>query len=681
MEDLERRLQLAVVMYIGGARPPVSCADAAAMLAEHLESPRHRFSVHKFHPEDFLVVFTSQELRNKALERPLVLHSGVQLHIKPWLRQALATARCMRIQADVLIEGVPSHAWSRETAAELLGSACLIDSIAPETESREDMSLFKLRVWCVDPDEVPVSRKLWVPEPVSLDPAARRPSFRQLLEYPTLIHIGRLRDFSPPELWRRSSRSDSDSGQSGLPDSSPGSFAGGEWSVQPWTRGIRDQRGMGRYGAGPAAYGVGRSYKQALEGRVGPSDWRIPPMTHAGLGAPPPRAACEAGRTAVGPRRNLVVQAELLDQAILKAPAGESVLVKSASQVAPIGGQADRSVVLGLSDEVQADKSIEGQEGVADATRAADPVPGPVIGSMPAATDVCRLAMLIQDRPMETADPAMAHVASDAAAPLVGGSEEQVVEPMGRDTEGQTGGPLDRLLPPLTAQLVEVGDVVGSASQVSAHQIPSSLEPVGALSTTHAAGWAPISELGGIPEYGQTPRDAPPQVASVEPCMDVTTYVGAPCNSSQTLVVAPHANLEENQVNVTTKELVALGNIKSFCAGLLKKLAPPLLKEIEGARGVRPGQDPFMPRRTTRSVLNPMGTRKTKATVAETVLLKALGVACEDLAVSEDTLGVLRSVFDSPLQEQQLRAIAAIFGKTVPTNLAAQMESAAMTIA
>uniref|UniRef100_A0A453QW51 CCHC-type domain-containing protein n=1 Tax=Aegilops tauschii subsp. strangulata TaxID=200361 RepID=A0A453QW51_AEGTS len=283
MEDLEWRLQLAVVMYIGGARPPVSCAEASVMLAAHLEVPRHQFSVHKFHPEDFLVVFASQELRNKALERPLVLQFGVQLHIKPCLRQALATARCMRIQADVLIEGVPSHAWSRETAADLLGSSCLIDSLAPETESREDLSLFKLRVWCVDPDDVPVSRKLWVPEPVSLDPAARRPSFRQLLEYPTLIHIGRLRDFSPPELWRRSSRSDSDSGQSGLPDSSPGSFAGGEWSVQPSTRGVRDRvrcwAGGEWYGAGPAAYGAGRSYRQALEGRVGPSDWRIPPMT------------------------------------------------------------------------------------------------------------------------------------------------------------------------------------------------------------------------------------------------------------------------------------------------------------------------------------------------------------------------------------------------------------------
>lgn len=35
--------------------------------------------------------------------------------------------------------------------------------------------------------------------------------------------------------------------------------------------------------------------------------------------------------------------------------------------------------------------------------------------------------------------------------------------------------------------------------------------------------------------------------------------------------------------NLSSKELAALTNIKSFCSGLLKKLAPPLLREIEVA--------------------------------------------------------------------------------------------------
>lgn len=105
MDDLERRLQLAVVMYVGGARPPVSCEDAAVAIAAQLGIPRFRFSVHKFHPEDFLVVFAAHQSRNLALVVPSIEHQGIKLFIKPWLTQAQATSRLMRVQ-------VPSHVWS-----------------------------------------------------------------------------------------------------------------------------------------------------------------------------------------------------------------------------------------------------------------------------------------------------------------------------------------------------------------------------------------------------------------------------------------------------------------------------------------------------------------------------------------------------------------------------------------
>ena len=74
------------------------------------------------------------------------------------------------------------------------------------------------------------------------------------------------------------------------------------------------------------------------------------------------------------------------------------------------------------------------------------------------------------------------------------------------------------------------------------------------------------------------------------------------------------------------------------------------------------------------------GPRKTKASAVEIVLLKTLGFDCEDLAVSEDALGQLRQVFDSPLQEQQLRAIAAIFGKAIPFNMGGEMERTELAV-
>lgn len=116
------------------------------------------------------------------------------------------------------------------------------------------------------------------------------------------------------------------------------------------------------------------------------------------------------------------------------------------------------------------------------------------------------------------------------------------------------------------------------------------------------------------------------------------------------------------------KEQIAIGNLKAFCAGILKKLAPPLLKEIEAVRGGRAGLDPFTPRRNTRSTATSTP-KKSKATAAESVLLKALGIVPDDLAVQDDALGQLRELFDSPIQEPHLKAIAAIFGKSVPFDL------------
>lgn len=111
-----------------------------------------------------------------------------------------------------------------------------------------------------------------------------------------------------------------------------------------------------------------------------------------------------------------------------------------------------------------------------------------------------------------------------------------------------------------------------------------------------------------------------------------------------------------------------MGKLKSFCAELHKKLAPPLLKEIEAIKGVHMGQDPFTPRYITRSV-SIAAPRQQKASVVEAVQLKTLGVAEDDLAVQDGAMRMLKKIFDSPIQVRQLRAITTIFGKSIPMDL------------
>lgn len=49
------------------------------------------------------------------------------------------------------------------------------------------------------------------------------------------------------------------------------------------------------------------------------------------------------------------------------------------------------------------------------------------------------------------------------------------------------------------------------------------------------------------------------------------------------------------------------------------------------------------------------------------MLLHALGMVPEDLVVDDGVVHELKALFDSPLREQHVRIIAALFGKTIPS--------------
>jgi hypothetical protein len=116
-----------------------------------------------------------------------------------------------------------------------------------------------------------------------------------------------------------------------------------------------------------------------------------------------------------------------------------------------------------------------------------------------------------------------------------------------------------------------------------------------------------------------------------------------------------------------------MGKMRHFCAAILKKLAPPLLKEIESSALLRQDDGLVTPRRVTRAnagvpACGTASRRSKKASAAEAVLLKALGITQSDLEVNEEAIEEFRSLFDSPVREQHLRAMATIFGKTVPSS-------------
>jgi hypothetical protein len=129
-----------------------------------------------------------------------------------------------------------------------------------------------------------------------------------------------------------------------------------------------------------------------------------------------------------------------------------------------------------------------------------------------------------------------------------------------------------------------------------------------------------------------------------------------------------NADVAQPEDAALLQERMALERMRRFCGTIIKKLAPPLLREVESSSRLRPEAEPFTPRRFTRRATALAGENKKgkKASTAETVLLKALGICPEDLSVDEEHLAHFNELFDSPLGDQHVRVMAAIFGKIVP---------------
>ncbi|XBI09106.1 hypothetical protein VPH35_136739 [Triticum aestivum] len=257
-----------MVAYIGGARRSISPRRVLEILRGCLGISEEHVSVHPYRPEDFLVVFASAEIRNRVTACPSVEFQGDRLHFRPWNRQSQAVHAVLGFKVRIVIEGIPPHAWERETAKELLGSSCEVDAIAPETSSRSDLSAFRLTAWTATPEEIPSLHWLAVPEPGTEMPPP-------LLQYKVLIHVDAVADFrdaGEPMFFAGSS-----DGQSGIPDSDDD--LGGEGGVgRPrrlgWQFGVRDSR---RGGDGRSLAGAGGSSREADRSHS-VLGWKLPPM-------------------------------------------------------------------------------------------------------------------------------------------------------------------------------------------------------------------------------------------------------------------------------------------------------------------------------------------------------------------------------------------------------------------
>jgi hypothetical protein len=174
------------------------------------------------------------------------------------------------------MEGVPPHAWERETAEELLGTSCTVEELSLATRSRADMSLFRLSAWVDNLEVIPSVRTLVVPEPEEVDESSSALALRlreevATLRYRVLIHVDSVEEDWDPRA-SRSATNPSGGGHDGsLPQERLGDGGRTRRRVH-WKRSVPDRREHGGDDAGTGSGAGRRSYKEVATASL---DWRI----------------------------------------------------------------------------------------------------------------------------------------------------------------------------------------------------------------------------------------------------------------------------------------------------------------------------------------------------------------------------------------------------------------------
>lgn len=196
LQAAEDALGLALVVMVGGARPPVSPAMVSHYLFERFGLLYEDTDIRCHDPEDFVVRFRRDVDRDRVLAAPLM---GPLLPLWPWRRTSMANGGSFRSWVLIGMRRVPLHARSATTAQAILGRACArIEVVRLANVPVDDDWEFFITAWCLDPHLIPDEKIMFIPEPQIHNPVQA-----SSVELPGLWYLVRLRvvafeDWNPP---------------------------------------------------------------------------------------------------------------------------------------------------------------------------------------------------------------------------------------------------------------------------------------------------------------------------------------------------------------------------------------------------------------------------------------------------------------------------------------------------
>jgi len=271
----EARLRLALIGQVSNITEAVGYLDVLRFIVGYTGVAEGDLSVKFYHHGSFLVLCSTQLVRDRILAASPIPLASTFLSLRPWTRLVNAEQDMLFYKVEIEVDGIPAHAWDLDTASKLLAPQCWIERQDEATASKSDMSTFKVSAWTKDPASIPAAKTLLIAEPeiqvIHSDPINQHllanvtPYLQQkrVLQYPVDFHLRAIFDFgsrTPSSSGEPSHSDDGDSGPDGNPNRSSGFQLGSARSPRVNAFPRRDsRRANGHRGGGGGRAGGGRA--------------------------------------------------------------------------------------------------------------------------------------------------------------------------------------------------------------------------------------------------------------------------------------------------------------------------------------------------------------------------------------------------------------------------------------
>ncbi|KAK3145269.1 hypothetical protein QOZ80_4AG0326510 [Eleusine coracana subsp. coracana] len=145
LEHAETELCKALTVSVVGDTTMLSVDVLAAELASRYELPTESFEFHRLSPDGLILVLPDEAAALRVYDngRPLQV-APYTLHFRRWSRLKNAVGTLLPSLIEVVIQGVPAHAWEMVTTEHLLDEWCWVRHLHPDTVQRRDYSSFRL---------------------------------------------------------------------------------------------------------------------------------------------------------------------------------------------------------------------------------------------------------------------------------------------------------------------------------------------------------------------------------------------------------------------------------------------------------------------------------------------------------------------------------------------------------